>query len=100
MPINKTDASAMLHDIDYLRFSGDDEALSMADTQAISNFEYTPAGILGKTGLFLRKSFNLPFTPTDNHFRNRKLGEQLRKKVLNDPEYSKILNKYELKWNW
>jgi len=57
VPINRTDAAAMLHDIDYLDTNPYD-----ADDTAIRRFDYTPAGILGKIGLGIRSKFDLPFT--------------------------------------
>jgi len=78
-PTSHADAVAMLHDIDYLIANGDTQLTKEADDFAIrlSDGYYDLQSLSLKTGLSIRKFFNLGFSKNGNP----KLGKYLKQYV-------------------
>jgi hypothetical protein len=98
MPNNRTDAVTLLHDIDYLRFSGLQRS-DVLDDRAIAAADYSLPGMVTKAGLTLRKFSGLNFdTPVDGLTaqQTRTLGEKLFAYVKLNPKYNAMFRKYGL----
>ncbi len=103
MPVGRADAAAMVHDINYLRFAGDEEAISRADDLFIRESGFGLQGVTGKVGILLKKTlFPGAFSdPLPNHSKlaTNQIGQVLKDKVLNDPDYSMWLKAYDLNFD-
>lgn len=103
LPVNRTDAIALIHDIDYLRFCGDASRLYAADEIAIRNAGNDLSGLVMQIGLGA-----IPFTvptpiPSGKYHpfasplkgmsvsRTRRIGEFLLKYIQESPLFVKCL---------
>ena len=88
LPFNKTDALALVHDINYMLASDEDEAV-LADNIAISGTGLTVPDSIMRVGLTLRKWGKLPFYGGDIN-----TGLYLKHKLLNDPKWATTIEYY------
>ncbi len=82
LPINQTDALAMVHDINYMLANTEDEA-RLSDDIAISGTQLTVPDAMMRFGLTLRKWGKLQFYGGDIN-----TGLYLKNKLLNDPKWA------------
>ncbi len=93
LPNNKTDAVTMLHDLDYLRYQGNQSAINYSDIKAIGNSDWTIPGLVTKLGL----TSKYLLTPTQfanplkgyTSQQTNEIGQQYFNKVLTNPKYIK-----------
>jgi hypothetical protein len=89
LPYSYNDAVALIHDINYLMYAGED--VSLVDFEAINSFDKTtPAGIAGIIGLSLKQY--LPFEinsplPTKTNLETKEIGMILHDYVANDDKF-------------
>lgn len=100
LPVNRADAIAVVHDIEYLISTNSKQQTSRADQHAIAMAGYSAPELILTTGLTLRNYFDLPFNldnSTVHSQQKRALGEKLKGYVLNDPTWkSVIVDRYGL----
>lgn len=103
LPTSRTDFLALLHDIQYLQFTGDIPVYS--DSLAIENAGYDLEGLIMKTGLSVKKALGNLYKNTSpleglSEAQTRQLGDSLMQKVLTDPIYSKHFDTYRIDRNY
>jgi hypothetical protein len=98
LPYSYNDAVALIHDINYLMYAGED--VSLIDFEAINSFDKTtPAGIAGILGLSIKQY--LPFEmnkplPTLTNLETKKVGMILHDYIANDAHFQKELDNHKL----
>jgi len=100
MPQNPTDAVTMLHDIDYLRFSGQPALVDSSDRRAISNSKFDLAGLATKVGLNARLVTQLDFAKPllgISHEETRLIGQELFNIVRSDPQYRQLFRQWNIR---
>lgn len=101
MPSSYTDALALIHDVDYLRYSGLPEYEIRSDTKAIDNAGFLDLqGLSMKLGLGIKQLLELQgFNPTLQGYtdsQTRSVGWQLHQYLASDPKYVKMFKDYGL----
>lgn len=88
-PINDVDASALVHDVNYLLAQGDHDLMNRADDIAMerpfSFFNIYP-GMLMKVGLGMRKLLHLK----EGKFNTLDVGLAAKQLLLSDSRFSKL----------
>lgn len=91
LPNSYMDAVALMHDINYLRYTGDSRIIDRADLLAIRDADDTFAGTTLKMGLAARTKLGLTFdsplkgkTPEETNY----IGWRLQDYVLRSPLYN------------
>jgi len=101
LPTSRTDALALVHDIEYMIGTSIPKELDKADDQAIANSDYSLSGMIMKAGLSIRKALQLKManrnTLEETHEQQR-IGLYLKNKVLSDSEYVYLLNLYNVRF--
>jgi len=87
-----------MHDIDYVRFSGDVDKVIESDYRAISQADNSLQGLLMKIGLVGRIMTGLRFDKVDGIDPNlvHAIGERLREEVKRNPEFINTFAKYNI----
>lgn len=92
LPVNKTDFVTMLHDVEYMT----DVKPYKSDVRAISNSDFSLAGLTTKLGLTTRTIIDaLPFTNFKFNTPS-KAGKDLMMYVLSSPTYRPLFSKYNI----
>ncbi len=90
-PVSRTDALALVHDVDYLLANNDQDAIS-ADNRALAVADNSAQGLAMKLGLSIRKSL---FT-SDFYGGSFRAGQILKRKIKQDPRYRFSFEKFGL----
>jgi hypothetical protein len=88
LPISKTDAAAMIHDIEYLWLDQ-----KIADKTAVGNAQ-------GAMKPAMKIAFSLKDLVGYNTDRDQHMYEELRHHVSTNPNYSNLLNKYGVNFTY
>jgi len=92
-PTSKTDALALVHDINYLIATSNPDKMALADNIAINNAPYNTQGIAMKAGLTLRKWLHIKESEgadDPNFYINR--GYYLKSIIINNPYWREVFN--------
>jgi len=98
LPTSKTDALALLHDVQYLQAHGNSVKTYIADWKAINQAPWDLQGLAMKTGLFARSYFDLPFNTKATTLKEEsvRVGDLLMERLKTDPKYTNIFRKYNI----
>lgn len=91
LPVNKTDAITLMHDVDYMIAQTKEEAL-VADLKAVAQTPYDLPGILTKIGLTVRSLY----LPNNFYGGNPQVGKELKHIVKTHPFWQNIFSKLNL----
>jgi len=89
LPVTQPDFLALMHDIDYLKYSGDESLVAkVADMKAILSSDYSLEGLLMKAGLLARTAFGLSsFHVGSQPIKLKKTVSTLLKQHIRDFEF-------------
>jgi len=91
MPKNKVDAATLMHDIDYMLATDNDQA-RIADEKAIARSDWSLPGIATKIGLTVRKNL----LPGSFYGGDPVMGAYIKDRVKQDPVYKNVFEQYSL----
>lgn len=90
-PVSRTDAIALVHDVDYLLASNDQDAIN-ADNRALTMADNSAQGLAMQLGLNTRKQLF-----TDSFYGGSyRAGQILKQTIKDDPQYQNSFNKFAL----
>jgi hypothetical protein len=96
-PLSHADCLALMHDVDYLIYGGNEDDIVAADQRAIDSAQYTLEGVAMKLGLKFRSFFHLAIHETGL----REVGELLKQYIKNSKDYNSSFKQFSVNIsNW
>lgn len=92
LPVNRTDALAFIHDLEYMRYGTNSKYIETVDKHAAIESPISNEGIAMRTGLWARSQLDLNISPNSD---SEMFFKALRF-VHNDPTWTSVLSKYDV----
>lgn len=96
-PADRNDAVTLIHDIEYLLYSGNPDMTAKSDELAIRESSEGWEGTLIKAGLGVRLAMDLDFNPVKTPY-DHQLGQYLKNYVQTNDGWVDVLKPYQLSW--